>query len=156
MSPSHLAMFDEELAANLIERPTVKSIESALEGLYNAPRGPCSRRLVHVLGFGSKIEGFRHSKLVIELARWLGIDGKRALRLSLIHLDQIGSTATDDNDESGVLQVKKLVGADIPREGAKVRLAVLRERDALVSMDFKNGQSRKEDFVPRRKSVARR
>lgn len=133
MAPHHLAVVEEELAADLHGIPAPKDValpdavrifQTAVDGanLPAQPRGHAD--VPHVLRpLRTEVDADHHSQLLEQHARGIGVDGERAFGEFLVLSNEVGLAAADDDDAGWDRDGEVIVLGDAGAEGAQVCLA---------------------------------
>lgn len=125
MRPCTLAVFEEKLAANLLEVAAFERFATSAERLEDGLDGVYEDMGLHVFRLAAQIEGACHTEMVVEFARGVGVDGEGAAGGLGVHGDEFGAPTTDDGYEGGCGQREEVVGFDGRGDCAEVFLAVL-------------------------------
>lgn len=65
-----------------------------------------------VVWFLAEIERARHAQVVVELVRWVGVDGKWTRCCLDVHVDEFRASTTDNGYESGRREREERFGGD--------------------------------------------
>lgn len=110
--PRTLAVLEHEFAAHLLEVAALQRILACSYALEYRLHRVDEHVGVHVLGLGPEFVCSRHAEVVVQLARWVGVNGKWAACGFRVHGYQLRTAAANDCDKRGSRQCEKVIRRD--------------------------------------------